>query len=101
MLLAEGVRRAVLEFLTGNRAICEELRAKVLGWRHFGGFPAHNEVHVAQQDREGPMTLAGYMTRASMSLEKISYDVATGSVIYRSKMNADLKRNCQVMPGAE
>ncbi len=39
--------------------------------------------------------------RAPMSLEKMSYDARTGSVIYRSKMHARLKRNFQVMPGAE
>jgi len=35
-----------------------------------------------------------------MSLEKMSYDAATGTVIYRSKMHASLKRNFQVMSGA-
>jgi hypothetical protein len=35
-----------------------------------------------------------------MSLEKMRYDAATGSVIYRSKMHLGLKRNFQVMPGA-
>ena len=35
-----------------------------------------------------------------MSLEKMTYDAATGTVIYRSKMHAGLKRNFQVMPGA-
>ena len=29
------------------------------------------------------------------------YDAATGTVIYRSKMHLGLKRNFQVMPGAE
>jgi hypothetical protein len=41
------------------------------------------------------------MLRAPMSLEKMTYDAATGTVIYRSKMHAGLKRNFQVMPGAE
>ncbi len=35
-----------------------------------------------------------------MSLQKMSYDAATGTVIYCSKMHAGLKRNFQVMPGA-
>ena len=41
------------------------------------------------------------MLRAPMSLEKMTYDAATGTVIYRSKMHAGLKRNFQVMPGEE
>ena len=39
--------------------------------------------------------------RAPMSLEKMTYDAATGTVIYRSKMHLGLKRNFQVMPGAQ
>ena len=98
-LLAEGFRRAVLEFLVKNCAIAEELRSRILGWRH-AGFSAHNEVRVPAEDAEGRKKLAGYMLRAPMSLEKMTYDAATGTVIYRSKMHAGLKRNFQVMPGA-
>ena len=108
-LLAEGFRRAVLEFLSANEAFSEELCAKMLGWRHCGGFSAHNQVRVPQglpavvaaEDREGRIKLAGYMIRAPMSLEKMTYDAATGTAIYRSKMHAGLKRNFQVMPGAQ
>jgi hypothetical protein len=31
----------------------------------------------------------------------MTYDAATGTVIYRSAMYAGLKRNFQLMPGAE
>ena len=65
-----------------------------------GGFSAHNDVRVAAEDAEGGKKLAGYMLRAPMSLQKMTYDAATGTVIYRSKMHAGLKRNFQVMPGA-
>ena len=41
------------------------------------------------------------MLRAPMSLAKMSYDAATGTVIYRSKVHAGLKHNSQVMPCAE
>src|SRR3989304_3365131 len=64
------------------------------------GFSAHNQVRVGEGDAEGRSKLAGYMLRAPMSLEKMRYDAATGSVIYRSKMHLGLKRNFQVMPGA-
>ena len=80
-LLAEGFRRAALEFLTANEALSEELCAKMLGWRYCGGFSAHNQVRVAAADREGRIKLAGYMIRAPMSLEKMSHDAATGTVI--------------------
>jgi len=99
-LLESGFRRAVLDGLVEERAISEALRSRMLGWR-YSGFSAHNQVRVAAQDPEGRKKLAGYMLRAPMSLEKMSYDAATGTVIYRSKMHLGLKRNFQVMPGAE
>jgi hypothetical protein len=99
-LLAEGFRRAVLAFLVKSEVLSEELRARMLAWRH-GGFSAHTGVSVAAEDAEGCKKLAGYMLRAPMSLLKMAYDAASGTVIYRSKMHAGLKRNFQVMPGAE
>jgi hypothetical protein len=90
----------VLEFLAENDAISERLRSRLLGWR-YSGFSAHNQVRVGREDAGGRKKLAGYMLRAPMSLEKMSYDAETGTVIYRSKMHAGLKRNFQVMPGAE
>jgi hypothetical protein len=56
----------------------------MLAWRH-GGFSAHNEVSVAAEATEGRKMLAGYMLHAPMSLQKMTYDAATGTVIYRSK----------------
>ncbi len=73
-------------FLVKERAITDELCAKMLG-RYCGGFSAHNQVRVGAHDAEGRKKLAGYMIRAPMSLEKMSYDAATGTVIYRSKMH--------------
>ncbi len=99
-LLAEGLRRAVLEFLVRAQALSGEMRDRMLGWRH-GGFSVHNQVRVDAQDPVARKKLAGYMLRAPMSLEKMTYDAKTGTVIYRSKMHLGLKRNFQVMPGAE
>jgi len=39
--------------------------------------------------------------RTPMSLEKMTYDAESGTVIDRSKMHLGLKRNFQVTPGAE
>ncbi len=62
-LLAEGFRRAVLDFLVKNEALSDELRKRMLAWGH-SGFSAHNEVRVAPEDAEGRKQLAGYMLRA-------------------------------------
>ena len=69
-LLEGGFRRAVLDFLVAERAISEELRARMLGWR-YSGFSVHNQVRVAAEDAEGRKKLAGYVLRAPMSHEKM------------------------------
>lgn len=58
----------------------------MLGRRH-GGFSAHNQVRLGENDADGRKKLAGYRGRAPMSLEKMHYDAKTGTVIYRSKMH--------------
>ena len=42
-----------------------------------------------------------YMLRAPLSLEKMTYEARSGMVIYRSRMHKGLKRNVQLMPGAQ
>jgi hypothetical protein len=44
-------------------------------------------VRVPAEDGEGRKKLAGYRPRAPMSLENMTYDAATGTVILRSKMH--------------
>lgn len=72
----------------------------MLGWR-YSGFSVHNQVRVAADDAEGRKKRAGYMLRAPLPLAKMSYDAASGTVIYRSKMHLGLKRNFQRMAGAK
>jgi len=99
-LLAERLRREVLGLLVRRETIGPPLARQMLAWRH-SGFSVHNQVRVAAGDAEGRKSLAGYMLRAPFSLEKTTYDAASGTVIYRSKLHATLKRNFQVMPGAQ
>jgi hypothetical protein len=41
------------------------------------------------------------MLRAPFSLEKMSYEPVSGTVIYRSRLHKTLKRNFQIMSGAD
>ena len=83
-----------------HRAIGERLSASMLAWRH-SGFSVHNGVRVRASDAEGRKRLAQYMLRARFSLEKMTYLPDTGMVMYRSHMRKGLKRNFQLMPGAQ
>ena len=98
--LEQALREAVFEFLKGENCIDEPLIDKLRAWKHTG-FSVHNGVRVRGSDGEGRKRLARYMLRAPLSLDKLEYVAASGTVIYRSKMHATLKRNFQVMPGAK
>jgi len=99
-LLEQGFRSEVLKFLVAEHAIGERLSANMLAWRH-SGFSVHNAVRVRSNDAEGRKKLAQYMLRAPFSLEKMTYVAETGMVMYRSHMHKGLKRNFQLMPGAQ
>ena len=58
-------------------------------------------VRVRGGDAAGRRRLAQYMLRAPFSLEKMSYDPESCTVIYRSRMHKTLTRNFQVMHGAD
>jgi len=99
-LLEGGFRSEVLKLLVAEGAIGERLSASLLGWRH-SGFSVHNGVRVPAGDIEGRKKLAQYMLRAPLSLEKMTYLPDAGMVVYRSHMHKGLKRNFQLMPGAQ
>ena len=63
-LLKGGFRRAVLDFLVEQRAISEELRARMLGWR-YSGFSVHNQVGVAAVDGLARAGFTAQESRAS------------------------------------
>ena len=99
-LLEQGFRCEVLKLLVGEHAIGERLSASMLAWRH-SGFSVHNRVRVRAGDAEGRKKLAQYMLRAPFSLEKMNYFPDTGMVMVRSHLHKSLKRNFQLMPGAQ
>ncbi|MSQ52076.1 MAG: IS91 family transposase [Betaproteobacteria bacterium] len=88
----------VLALLLREGEISEALVKRITTWRHTG-FSVHNGVRV--RDAAGRQRLAQYMLRAPFSLEKMKYDERTGMVLYRSHLHKSLKRNYQLMPGAQ
>ncbi|HEY5636504.1 MAG TPA: transposase [Burkholderiales bacterium] len=99
-VLEPWFRAEVLALLRREGLITDLLAQRMLGWRHTG-FSAHNAVRIRARDVEGRRRLAQYMLRAPFALEKMSYDPRSGTVIYRSRMHKTLKRNFQIMPGAD
>jgi hypothetical protein len=99
-VLEPWFRAEVLALLRCEGLVSKALAEKMLAWRHTG-FSAHNSVRVGARDVSARRRLAQYMLRAPFSLEKMSYDPVSSTVIYRSRMHKTLKRNFQIMPGAD
>ena len=99
-VLEPWFRAEVLALLRCEGMVSEVLAEKMLAWRHTG-FSAHNSVRVRARDAAGRRRLAQYMLRAPFSLEKMSYDPDSCTVIYRSRMHKTFKRNFQIMHGAD
>lgn len=58
-------------------------------------------ARVRAGDAQGRKQFAQYMLRAPFSLEKMTYLPDTAMLMYRSHMHKSLKRNFQLMPGAQ
>ncbi len=97
-LLERRFRDEVLALLLREGEVSEGLVKRITAWRHTG-FSVHNGVKV--RDAAGRQKLAQYMLRAPFSLEKMKYDQRIGMVLYRSHLHKSLKRNYQLMPGAQ
>jgi hypothetical protein len=77
-----------------------QLIERMRAWRHTG-FSTHNGVQLRAQDADDRRQLTRYMIRPPLALEKMQYVETSGTVSYRAKIHATLKRNIQVLPGAE
>ena len=71
--------------------------ADLLSWKH-SGFHIHDggEKPVAAHDSAGRKRLAEYLLRHPFSLQKITWNASTQTVIYRSKRHYNTKRNFEI-----
>ena len=94
--LAELWRHTVLRRLHGAGALAVWQIAKLKNWRHRGFSVDAGEAPLAANDAAGRRRLAEYLLRAPFSLEKITYNAESGSVLYRSERHWRTKRNFEV-----
>jgi len=74
-----------------------ELVEKLFSWKN-SDFYIHNQVKIQSHDSHGRESLAQYILRSPFSQQKMTYREDTQTVLYRSKMNPNLKRNFAVFP---
>jgi hypothetical protein len=95
--LREALRHKILNFLCSEGVLDNGLTERMRQWRH-SGVSVHNRIRSKAADASGRQRLARYMIRCPFGLEKMRYDKKSGTVIYRSRLHATLKRNSQLMP---
>ena len=86
-------RQALLERLVAKHAISEELRVKLLSWRH-PGFSTHVGAPIPPSDSRAIEDMASYIVRNPVSLKRLVYIDGQQAVIYRAlKPNPSLGAN--------
>lgn len=68
----------------------------LLSWHHGGFTLDAGPAPLPAHDRAGRRRLAEYLLRAPFSLEKLTYNPASGHVLYRSEHPWRTKRNFEV-----
>ena len=93
--IEELLRNRVLEMLRRKGLLTPERIKLMESWRH-SGFNVNATVRINADDAAGRESLARYLIRAPFSMNKIRYDPAAGSVIYKTKMVEGVKRNFEI-----
>ena len=65
--------------------IDDENFVKLLIWKHNSGFSIHNGIWLAREDENDRESLAQHIVRNPFSVKKVTYNSASGTVIYQSK----------------
>jgi hypothetical protein len=93
--LTEYFRRRVIALFLRKNLITESFSEMLLSWRH-SGFSVNNSVRMAGDDHKARVSLAQYIARAPLSLEKLHYDRQDGKAFYHSTYNPYLGENLKV-----
>ncbi len=91
--LAELFRHVILRRLVDEQILEAWQAHRFLSWRHSGFHVDAGEAPLAADDAPGRQRLAEYLLRAPLSLEKMSWNAATRTVLYRSARSWHTKRN--------
>ena len=74
---------------------------RFLAWRHSGFQVDVGEAPLAADDAAGRQRLAEYLLRAPLALDKMHWNAATRTVLYRSARSWHTKRNYEIFAGAD
>jgi hypothetical protein len=99
--LTELFRHRFIQTLVDHKLLTEKKAHDLLNWKHSGFNLDAGEKPVAADDVDGRRQLAEYLLRAPFSLQKITWNEKTATVIYRSGHNWKTKRNFEVFSATD
>ena len=93
--LAELFRAHVLKLLVDLKLLAPERVQVLLSWKH-SGFNVHAGDPVPPENKAELEKLAQYILRNPFSVEKMTMESPTDTIIYRSTLNPKINRNFEV-----
>ena len=90
--LCECLRRRTIGLFLKLGLIIQQFAETLLCWKH-SGFSVDNSVHLDGRDHRARQALAQYISRAPLSLQKVTYDRPGGKVLYHTAYNPYFKQN--------
>ncbi|MGB0335005.1 MAG: IS91 family transposase, partial [Opitutales bacterium] len=99
--LAQIFRHKVLHRLLELKWISPRQANKLLRWKHHGFNIDQGETAIGADDGQALERLAQYFLRAPISLQKMSWNAQTRTVLYRSSCSWRTKRNFELFSGPD
>ena len=94
--MAELFRRKVIKYFEENKLINTDFARNLLSWKN-SGFSIDNSVRIFGSDEKARESLAQYIARCPISLEKIKYEPFHAKVLFKTpKYNDYFKQNFRV-----
>ena len=95
-------RNRFLQALRDGKHLSPKRLADLLSWKHSGfHIDGGGEKPVPAHDTAGRKRLAEYLLRHPFSLQKITWNASTQTVIYRSKRHHNTKRNFEIFKATD
>jgi hypothetical protein len=100
--MIELFRNRFTQALRDGKHVSPSRLADLLSWKHSGfHIDGGGENPVASHDADGRKRLAEYLLRHPFSLQKITWNATTQTVIYRSKRHHTTKRNFEIFKATD
>ena len=98
--LAQVFRTIMVSLFLRRQLISERLARNMLDWSH-SGFSVDGSVRVPATSAKTRVSLAEYIARPPVSLQKMLVEEGGSSVLYRSEYNPFFKTNARLFPAVE